>query len=226
VFAAAAVVMAGFGLWLARQPLAAPAANGHTPWSAIRATVRDRRVLRLGVLLLLWDTVEVPFLGLVASSLVETHGYGEGTAALAVGTWTLGATLAFALLTVRPRRGEATMRRAAALRVVCVLVIAASGAPAVVVPASFALGVSGAGFWVPYQSAVLRLRPDQRGTTWAVIACISLVGLAAPPLFGVLADRHGPQAAILATAALPALVLTLLSRPAVRRLRAWSSSPR
>jgi MFS family permease len=229
VFGAAALAMAAFGIWLARQPLPPPVANGHTPWSALRVTVRDWRVARMGVVLLLWETVEVPFLGLVAASLVSAHGYSDGSAALAVGTWTVGATAAFALMTVWPPRGEATMRAACVLRIGAILAIAASAAPAVVVAAAGALGVSGARFWVPYQSAVLRLRPDQRGTTWAVIAFVSLAGLAAPPLLGGLADEHGPQAAMLAFAAMPALALAVLLDskwvgPALRRLRRWSSS--
>jgi predicted MFS family arabinose efflux permease len=229
VFGAAALAMAAFGTWLARQPLPPPAANGHTPWSALRSTLRDRQVLRMGVVLLLWDAVEVPFLGFVTASLVTAHGYSDASAALAVGTWTVGATAAFALMTVWPPRGEATMRASCVLRIAAILAIAASAEPAVVVAAAGALGVSGARFWVPYQSAVLRLRPDQRGTTWAVIAFVSLAGLAAPPLLGGLADGSGPRVALLAFAAMPALVLAVLSGgeragTALRRLRRWSSS--
>ncbi|MGZ8763505.1 MAG: MFS transporter [Acidimicrobiia bacterium] len=226
LFGGGAVVMALFAVWLARQPLPAPAAVGHTPWSALRGTVRDPRVWRMTVVLLLWDTIEAPFLGLAAASLVTTNGYSEGAATLLVGTWTLGATLAFGSMLLWPPRGESTMRRAALLRCAAILAMAIAGAPVVVGFAAFVVGASGARFWVPYQSEVLRLRPDQRGTTWAVIAGLSIPGLAIPPLLGTLADWHGSQVALFAFALMPVLTLAVLLKPALPRLPAWLSSRR
>jgi len=224
LFGAAAVVMVLFGVWLAFQPLPAPASGGHTPWTAIRGTLRDRRVWRMTVVLLLWDTIEAPFLGLAAASLVATQGYSAGAAALLIGTWTLGATLGFAVTTVWPPHGEATMRRAATLRCAAMAAMAIAGTPAVVGAAAFVVGLSGARFWVPYQSAVLRLRPDQRGTTWAVIAGLSIPGLAIPPLLGALADQHGSQVGLFVFALMPALTLVVLLTPVVPRLPTWLSS--
>lgn len=226
LFGAAAVVMVLFGVWLACQPLPAPAALGHTPWSAIRGTLRDRRVWRMTIVLLLWDTIEAPFLGLAAASLVANHGYSDGGATLLIGTWTLGATIGFAATTVWPPHGESTMRRAAVLRCAAIVAMAAAGTPVVVGFAAFAIGVSGARFWVPYQSEVLRLRPDQRGTTWAVIAGLSIPGLVIPPLLGALADWHGSRVASFAFALMPLLTLIVLLTPSLPRLRAWLSSRR
>lgn len=226
LFAGAAVVMLLFGVWLARQPLPPPTAAGHTPWSAIRGTLADVRVWRMTIVLLLWDTIEAPFLGLAAASLVMTHGYSDGAATLLVGTWTIGATVGFAAMTVWPPRGESTMRRAAVLRCAAIVVMAAAGTPEVVGVAAFAVGLSGARFWVPYQSAVLQLRPDQRGTTWAVIAGLSIPGLAVPPLLGALADRHGVQPALLLFALMPLLTFVVLLTTEVPRLPAWLSSRR
>ncbi len=224
LFAAGAFAMVGFGVWLAFQPLPAPAPGGHTPWSAIRGTLRDRRVWRMTVVLLLWETIEAPFLGLAAAALVATEGYSDGAAALLIGTWTLGATLGFAVMTVWPPRGESTMRRAAVLRCVAIAAMAVAGIPVVVGVAAFVVGLSGARFWVPYQSAVLRLRPDQRGTTWAVIAGLSIPGLAIPPLLGALADQQGSRVALCVFALMPALTFVVLLTPVVPRLPTWWSS--
>lgn len=216
VFACGAVVTAGFGAWLACQPLPAPVRAEPTPWRAVRATLADRRVLRLGVVGLLWDTLDAPFLGLATVYLVS-RGYSASGAALTVGTWTAGALVAYALMTVRPPDGVRTMRRAAVLRAPAVGALVAVPVPVVAATASFVLGVSAARFWVPYQGEVLRARPGQRGTTWAVISAVALPGLAPGPAVGALADRVGLTAAMSLFAASPLVVVAVLGAAGTER---------
>lgn len=215
LFGGAAVVMVLFALWLARQPLPPPPDSGHTPISGLRATVGDARVWRMAALLVPWDAIEVPFLGFAAATLVARSGITTATAALVVGTWTVGAIVAYAAMTRWPPQGEQTMRAAAIVRIVAMVALAVFTDLWVAAVAALVVGVSGAMFWVPYQSAVLRLRPDQRGTTWAVIALISIPGLLIAPLFGAIADAAGATLGLLAFAVMPlAAWLVMVSWPA------------
>ena len=63
---------------------------------------------------------------------------------------------------------------------------------------------------------MLRARPGQTGTTYAVIATLSLPALAVPPVIGVAADRFGSGVGLALYALLPVVVLALLLVPSRR----------
>jgi predicted MFS family arabinose efflux permease len=228
LFAAAAIAMTAYAGCLAVTQFPRQHVRDHTPWSAIRDTARDRRVWRLGLVAALWDAIDIPFLGFVTAYLVSARGLSAASAASAVGTWTIGALVGFAIIAARPPRSETrALRSATVLRVLSVAGLLVASTPVTIAASAVVCGVSGAWFWVPFQATVLRLRPGQEGTTWAVLSVVALPGLAVPPLIGILADRAGAEAALAAYGALPVVLLLVLARP-VRGLRRltnrWKSS--
>lgn len=215
LFAATGVAFVAFGIWLGAQPLPPPPADGATPLRAVREVLGDRRVWWCAAFLGVGVTLDAPFLGFVVE-LFARDGAGTTVAPIVVGAVVVGGTLGFlgcSMLRV-PLRGDI------ALVVACFSEIASVSAmlfvPNVVVVClgAFAFGAAGAVVWLVMQAMVLRLRPGQAGTTWAVVWTLSLPNVLVAPLVGALADRVGLSSAIGLYALVPAAMLLLLvARP-------------
>jgi MFS family permease len=216
-FVVAGLGMAAYGLLLASQPLPAPARppdvsgdGGPRPRHAIGAVVRDRRVLRLGLLAALVDVFDEPFLAFAIAYLVTTRGQPAGVAALTAGVGLAGGVAAAAWAS-RVERAEITPSAVAALLVGGVGAIVLAPHPVVA-----ALGAAGVGAavnlaWISLEPCILTLRPGQAGTTSAVVSAVAQLAVLVPLVAGVLADGAGVSTALLLYLAL-ALVFATLNR--------------
>jgi predicted MFS family arabinose efflux permease len=187
-------LMVVYAVWLARHSLPAPANDEDaSPLGAWLEMLRDRTVLRLAATHALWDALGAAFLGFFAIVLVSEGGHARSTAAAVVAVALGGHVLTFAFLAIRRIEAvpSALLSRAASLQLVAVLGLALVGWLPGVLALAMAFGVGEAIFWLGLQTSVVTLRPDRIGTVWAVIAVVSLPGLAIPPGIGALADRFG-----------------------------------
>lgn len=216
-FLAAGVGMAGYALLLASQPLPGPGRpSGVDPEDGLGrgrdlvAVLRDRRVLRLGILSALVDVFDEPFLAFAIAYLVATRGQPAGIATITAGVGLAGGVAAAAWAS-RAQRSEITPPAIAALLV--------GGVGAVVVavhPVVVALGAAGVGAavnlaWISLESRVLTLRPGQAGTTSAVVSAIGQLAVLVPLIAGVLADAAGVTQALLLYLAM-AVVFAIANR--------------
>jgi hypothetical protein len=207
------VAMLGYAAWLGTQPLPRPdrTAGAHAPWAGVRAVLADRRVRRLAVINAAEDVVDFSFLGFLTLFLVGERGFTAAGAAAMVAVALAGVALGFLALAVKPAALDArrTFVATSAVRIVGIAALALVAQPFVIGVAAFALGVTGAVLWVRLQASMLQARPGQTGTTYAVIATLSLPALAIPPLFGAVADGFGLTAGLALYALLPAVVLAV-----------------
>jgi hypothetical protein len=74
-----------------------------------------------------------------------------------------------------------------------------------------AFGFSAALFWSSFQASYLALRPGQAGTSQAVVSTIGLFGIGFPALVGAVSDATGLSGGLTIYAAVPLLMLVLLS---------------
>lgn len=228
-FAIGGVLMLAYGAWLGCQPLPRPRPDGATPWSAIRDVARDRRVWWLAAFLGVAETLDEPFLGFLIAHLTGVRGVSGATAALVVGSSLVGALVGYLGLASRSLPAGTAFLAGSTAQLVTVPAMVLVPAPAVVAVAAFAFGAAGAVLWVTLQTSVLRVRPGQAGTTWAVVATLSLPGLAFAPVVGAAADRWGLDTGIAFYVFVPVVMLALLAVHPLRSLRPWrrpSSSSR
>ena len=208
------VVMIGYAAWLSRQPLPPPAGNDASPWRGVRSVVRDGNVLRLAVVNVCLDVLDFAFLGFMTLLLVDRRGFTAAGAAAMVALLLAGSFVGYATLTASQR--VPAHRLAFAIggltHVVAIALLLVATAPVAIALIAFAVGVSVAIWWVALQAAMLRVRPGQTGTTYAVIATLSLPSLAVPPLIGAVADHFGIAAGFALFALFPALTLATVWR--------------
>jgi predicted MFS family arabinose efflux permease len=202
-FVAAGLGMAGYGLLLASQPLPGPSRRPRAgpdddsqPRGEVVAVLRDRRVLRLGLLSALVDVFDEPFLAFAIAYLVASRNQSAGVAALTAGVGLAGGVAAAAWAS-RAERSDITPSAIGALLVggVGALVLAAH-------PVVAALGAAGVGAavnlaWISLEARVLTLRPGQAGTTSAVVSAVAQVAVLVPLVAGVVADGAGVTTALL-----------------------------
>ena len=75
-FLLAAVLMAAYGVWLARSPLPPPHHHDEreSPHRAVASILRDRRVWLFGVMAMLLGPLDEPFLAFLIAHLQRTDG--------------------------------------------------------------------------------------------------------------------------------------------------------
>lgn len=214
------VAMLGYAAWLGGQPLPPPSVPAATPWTGLRAVVRDRWVLRLSVVNALGDIFDVAFLGFLTVFLVEVRGLSAAGAAAMVALALGSGTLAFLVLAAVARRPatHVVFMATSAARMAGIASLLLLPHPIAVACTMCSLGVAGAVYWVSLQAAMLRARPGQTGTTYAVIATLSLPALAVPPLIGAAADRLGVTAGLGLYALVPLAILLMTVAPLTDRL--------
>jgi hypothetical protein len=200
--------MAGYGLLLASQPLPAPsrpAAAGPDgaarPRGDLVAVVRDRRVLRLGLLSALVDVFDEPFLAFAIAYLIATRGQPAAIAALTAGMGLAGGVAAAAWAS-RVERPEITVRAPAALLVGGVGAIVLAAHPLVAAVGAAGVGAAVSLAWISLEARVLTLRPGQAGTTSAVVSAVAQVAVLVPLVAGVVADHAGITTVLLVYLAL------------------------
>lgn len=207
-FVVAGVGMAGYGLLLASQPLPAPSRppragpdGAPPPRGDVVAVLRDRRVLRLGLLSALVDVFDEPFLAFAIAYLVATRGQPAGMAALTAGVGLAGGVAAAAWAS-RVERREITVRAPAALLVGGVGAIVLAAHPLVAALGAAGVGAAVSLAWISLEARVLTLRPGQAGTTSAVVSAVAQVAVLVPLVAGVVADHAGITAVLLVYLAL------------------------
>lgn len=215
LFAGTGVAFLAYGVWLGFERLPAPTPNGVSPFGALRDVVRDRRVWWCAAFLGVGVVLDAPFLGFVVE-LFARDDAGTTAAPLVVGAVVVGGTLGFLGCSMlrTPLRGDVALLVACVSEAVSVSAMLFVQNVVVVCVGALAFGAAGAVVWLVMQATVLRLRPGQAGTTWAVVWTLSLPNVIVAPLVGALADRVGLNAAIGAYALVPVVMLALLlARP-------------
>ncbi|MGH9024862.1 MAG: MFS transporter [Acidimicrobiia bacterium] len=226
-FVAGGVLAIGYGVVLASLSLPRPQGDGdeHTPLRVVRAVLRDPLVRRLAFVELISESLDLAFLGFMAVYLEQARGFSSAAASALLAVVLGGTVVGFAFVAAaRLRPGVGTLRPAALVEAVAILGI-------IVLPGWFGValgglvfGISGAFWWVAFQAAVLRARPTQTGTTWAVVSYLSLPALLAAPAAGYLADRYGVGAAMALFPTLAAVAVLAAPGPGrgrTSRLRRW-----
>ncbi|MEX2236835.1 MAG: MFS transporter [Dehalococcoidia bacterium] len=212
------ILMALYGFWFLSLtfPPVPPSKDGHTPWSSVVSVIRDKRVIRLALVLTLYSTLDEPFVAFVILFARETEGYGASVASLVglsyIASGALGYT-AVPWLLARYRGGALLQLLTLGLGAG---VLAAAIAPhiAVVVVGLALAGTMGAAFYSILDARLALLRPGQVGAVTTVSSYIDTLALGFPPLVGAVADAASLQAGLFIYAAIPALMLVLLLLPA------------
>ena len=199
IFGAVAFVV--YAAVLAAQPLPRPRADPDrgSPASDVWACLRDRRVWRLSVVSLLFDTMDEPFLGFAIAFLEVDRGQSHGVAVLVGASVLMGGMLGAAALTLGV--GGRTGRAGPSVGAAMMLVFSVLGiiiAPTIPLQIVFGLvgGAASVAFWTRLQAGILGLRPGQPGTTAAVVGYLSLPGALCPLAAAAAADRFGLRAAL------------------------------
>ncbi len=133
------------------------------------------------------------------------------TAALVVGGLVVAAALARRPEPNRPTGVTGRLRASAAVMLAAALVLGVWPAPFVVACSGFALGGATIAFWIPLQTATLRLVPDRSATVVAIVGSIEMAGLAVTPIIGAIADTWGLRTGLYAYCILPAVLVLLAS---------------
>lgn len=188
--AGAGVVLYGLVLATQRLPKPHPHPDGHTLWRTFLAVVRDRRVLRAGMLVAVVDAFDETFLGFAIAFLTVARGLNPAVAVLAGGSAVAGgiAATTWASRTNRRRIGLRLPSLGLVVGVIVLLV-----APHAIV-AAVAAAVVGAAMnlaWVILQARFMTLRPGEAGTTSSVVGAIGQVAVAVPLVIGFVADHRG-----------------------------------
>ncbi len=167
------------------------------------------------------NVLDFSFLGFLTLFLVEQRDYSTTDAAAMVALALGGATLGYVVLAAIGRGLTALTAFAttSAARLVGIALLVVVTQPVVIACTVFGFGIAGAVYWVSLQASMLRARPGQTGTTYAVIATLSLPALAVPPVIGAATDRFGVAAGLSLYALVPAAILLMSAAPRVGRLR-------
>lgn len=201
-FWAAGFLMVAYGLVLATRPLPAPSPpeDEQTALAALLAVVRDRRVIVAGLLVAVIVAFDDTFIGFAMAYLISGD-LSPVVATVATGAGMAGGVAAAAW-------ASRTGGRRVGLRA-CALVLAAGVFLLVAVPtavsAAVAMALVGAAVnlaWIILQARYMTLRPGQVGTTSAVAEAVAQLGVTAPLVTGLLADKVGLGAAMWLYAAL------------------------
>jgi predicted MFS family arabinose efflux permease len=210
-FLLAAVLMAGYGLWLAVSPLPPPHDHDEreSPRRAVASILRDRRVWVFGVMAMLLGPLDEPFLAFLIAHLQRTDGMSR-TIATAIAMLTVVGAAIGALEQARRAPPNPPLVRPALIVAVAVTSIALAPTAVLVLPGAVVFGFGMIGFWTALQARVLLLRPGQAGTVSAVVSTIEFAGFVIPIGIGVVVDAHGLRAGIACYAVLAVLLAAIV----------------
>ena len=216
-FLLAAVLMAAYGVWLARSPLPPPHHRDEreSPHRAVASILRDRRVWLFGVMATLLGRLDEPFLAFLIARLQRTDGMSR-TLATAIAMLTVVGAAIGALEQARHAPPNPPLVRPAILVAVAVTLIALAPSAVLVLPGALVFGFGMIGFWTALQARVLLLRPGQAGTVSAVVSTIEFSGFLIPIGIGVVVTPtdcgRGSPATPCWPSSSPALVIADRSR--------------
>jgi predicted MFS family arabinose efflux permease len=226
-FVAGGLLAVAYGFVLGALPLPGPTGDGddHTPGRVVRAVLSDPRVWRLGLVELVSESLDLGFLGFLAVYLGQERGFSDAMASAMLAVVLTGVIVGFASVAIGGfRPGLGALKVSAAIEAVAILGMLRLPGVVGVAAAALALGVVAAVWWVAFQAAVLRIRPTQSGTTWAVVGYLGLPAVLAAPAAGLLADRFGLAAAMALFPVLAVLgVLAAPGRMPLPRLPRWAT---
>jgi predicted MFS family arabinose efflux permease len=172
--------------------------------------MRDRRVLRLGVLSALIDVFDEPFLAFVVAYLTAAQGHSEEVAATAAGLGLVGSVVATAWASRSGRRTPPAL--VGGLLVGGVLAVLVAPHPVLAAAGSGAVGAAVNLGWITIESRALTLRPGQAGATSAAVSVVAQAAIVVPLLAGAVADRAGLTTAMLLYLALAAAYAAVTRR--------------
>jgi predicted MFS family arabinose efflux permease len=220
VFAAGAALMLAYAFWIALLRLPAPrprSAQGRaSPLATILEVARDRRIIALAVVDLLFGLLDEPLLGFTIAYLEHDRGLPAASATIVAAVITASGIAGFLgvpLVTQRASSRSILVGSSSILTGAIALMIVAPVLPLQLLAAA-AFGVAGALFWSVLQATTLSLRPGQAGTSQAVISTIGLLGVGVPTLVGAAADALGLALglALYATVAFAIVIIVTLRR--------------
>ena len=172
--------------------------------------MRDRRVVRLGVLSALIDVFDEPFLAFVVAYLTAAQGHSEEVAATAAGLGLVGSVVATAWASRSGRRTPPAL--VGGLLVGGVLAVLVAPHPVLAAAGSGAVGAAVNLGWITIESRALTLRPGQAGATSAAVSVVAQAAIVVPLLAGAVADRAGLTTAMLLYLALAAAYAAVTRR--------------
>lgn len=196
-FWAAGLLLIGYGLLLATQPLPPPAdgdgdddgdGDERLPWRVLLEVARDRRVVVAGLLVALVVAFDDTFVGFAVAFLTTDRALSPAVATLAAAAG-MGGGIAAAAWASRTNRRRIGLRPCAVLLAAGVVILLAVPG---VVAAALGTAAVGAGMnlaWIVLQARFLTLRPGQAGTTSAVAEGVSQIGLLTPIAIGAIGDH-------------------------------------
>lgn len=214
-FVAAAALLIAYSAVLATQSLPAPrnkVDHSAGPTGGVVAALRDRRVVRIGLISAVADIFDEPFIGFAIAYLIEVGGLTASSATLMAAVATAGG-IAGTLVAARMdgRSNARLMATSSAVQAGAIVAFVAVPVIPVQVVAVFLAGAALDLLWLARHATYLRLRPGQEGTTTAVVSLMSTTAVGFPLLAGAVADMRGLTAA-LACYAVAAVVLALACR--------------
>ncbi|HEX3917455.1 MAG TPA: MFS transporter [Caulobacteraceae bacterium] len=215
VFLGGGVAVLGYAAWIASQRLPPP----HPPEKrasvagGILATLRDRRLMFLGVVLGLYGLLDEPLAGFTIAYLERVRGLSPTLAALPVEAILVGGMVGFGAFEriVGGRAARSTLRIAAVLMALALPAMLFLPNLPLEIAAAFAFGAAGAVFYTSLNAVVLAARPGRAGATSAVVSSVGMIGMGFPALVGWVADAHGLTAGVALYAAIPLIVLALIA---------------
>jgi predicted MFS family arabinose efflux permease len=191
-FWAAGFAMVAYGLTLATRPMPKPVPQDDekSALGALLEVARDRRVIVAGLLVAVIVAFDDTFIGFAMAFLITGHDMSPVVATVATGAGMTGGVAAAAWAS-RTTGRRVTLRMCALVLTIGVLLL-------VFVPtavtAAVAMALVGAAVnlaWIILQARYMTLRPGQTGTTSAVAEAVSQIGVTAPLVTGLLADKAG-----------------------------------
>jgi MFS family permease len=194
-FGVAAVLVAGFGVWVASLPLPPPSAHPEIGGvrDGLRDIVRTPAVWWVGLCALLVSPLDESFLAFLIAKLQRTNGMSlEAATAIAMAT-IIGTAVGFGLT---PRLREPSLVRGAALITVGALIAGLALWPPLIVAGSLVFGFGIARGWMAIKIRAIAIWPERRGTVSAVVSTIEFTGFVLPLVAGIVADQYGLTAGL------------------------------
>jgi predicted MFS family arabinose efflux permease len=203
-FVCVAVVLALYGIALARHPLP-PAAGDDAPARAsghVAQVLRDPRVWLLGVLSVLMNPLDETVVAFGIAFLEDERGLSSAVATSVALVMTVGGLVAIAFVSrLEGRDDDRILAVAGAAMAASVLLFVVVPGPLALVPMAMT-GAAVAIAWVVMQHRILTVRPGAAGTTKALVSTVDAAGLAMPIAIGAVADRWGIATAMTSFVAL------------------------
>lgn len=200
------------------------ARNRRAVRSALAAWLEPRTLL-LGVVLLAASLAEGAATTWISLAVVDGFAAAEATGAMAYGTF-VGAMTVFRFVGTRliDRFGRVTVLRASGVSSLVGLLLFAFGPDLVVAWIGLVLWGCGTALGNPIAISAASDDPARAGQRVSVVTSFSTISsLAAPPLFGLLADEVGARSALLVVGV--AIILSLAVAGQARRRPAPSDAP-